>query len=1147
MTQYPKATTAPASPADSSGTVHHTASTGVRFPEIEERILKYWAQDGTFQASIDNRDSAADGNAPGSNEFVFYDGPPFANGLPHYGHLLTGYAKDLVGRYQTQRGRRVERRFGWDTHGLPAELEAMKQLGMTDKTQIEAMGIDKFNDACRASVMKYADEWKSYVTRQARWVDFDNDYKTLNVEYMESVLWAFKQLHSKGLTYNGYRVLPYCWRDETPLSNHELRMDEDVYKMRQDQTVTVTFPLKAGESDLSRRLAGVCALAWTTTPWTLPTNLALAVGPQISYVVVPEGPNGTLLGAAPVGPTTDPRAEPVETQTRRFLIASDLLGAYAKDLGYGDGADGGAAAAEAVEASYPGAELAGLEYQPLWNYFEDTEKYGTENAWRILVADYVTTTDGTGIVHQAPAYGEDDQRVCEEAGIPVVLSIDEGARFLPLFATGELAEIAGLQVFDANKPITRVLRANGRLIRQASYEHSYPHCWRCRNPLIYRAVSSWYVEVTKVRDRMVELNQEINWIPGNVKDGQFGKWLANARDWSISRNRYWGSPIPVWQSDDPDYPRTDVYGSLAELQADFGRLPRNKAGQVDLHRPFIDELTRPNPDDPRSPQDGQSTMRRVEDVLDVWFDSGSMPYGQVHYPFENEEWFNTHNPADFIVEYIGQTRGWFYMLHILSTALFDRPAFRNVISHGIVLGSDGQKMSKSLNNYPDVSEVLDRDGSDAMRWFLMSSPILRGGNLVVTEQGIRDGVRQVILPLWNVYSFFTLYANAAKGSGADDGGAAAGSAGPGAGPRGYEAKLRYDGYTDTLDEYLLANTGDLVRNTTALLDSYDISGACDELRSYLDMLTNWYVRRSRQRFFDESPDAFDALYTSLEALCRVAAPLLPLIGEEIWRGLTGGRSVHLADWPDASLFGSNPELVEQMNRTQQICSVGSSLRKAAKLRVRLPLQELTVVAPGAETLAGLAAVVADELNIREVRLVDTAHASPEQFGIEQKLVVNARAAGPRLGKDVQAAIKGAKSGDWLIGQDGNVTAGGLLLEPQEYTLETVVAGSSEGDGASAKAVAVLPGGGFVVLNTAVTPELEAEGVARDMVRAIQQARKDAGLHVSDRILTIVSGPQEVIDALHSNAELVKAETLSVRLEYVPGDVDITVTVERTVA
>lgn len=1106
MTYYPKASAAPSG----AGAKTSGVSASVKFPEIEERILKYWDQDGTFQASIDQRPADLPGGAPGSNEFVFYDGPPFANGLPHYGHLLTGYAKDLVGRYQTQRGKRVERRFGWDTHGLPAELEAMKQLGMTDKTQIEAMGIDKFNDACRASVMKYANEWKAYVTRQARWVDFENDYKTLNVEYMESVLWAFKQLHEKGLTYNGYRVLPYCWKDETPLSNHELRMDDDVYKNRQDQTVTVTFPITAGESGLSRQLAGVQALAWTTTPWTLPTNLALAVGPGITYAVLPAGPNG-IKAASPDAPVTG-----------SFLLAADLLGTYAKDLGYDDAA----AAAAAVTSTHTGAELDGLRYEPLWHDFSDTEKFGTENAWRILVADYVTTTDGTGIVHQAPAYGEDDQKVCEEAGIPVILSVDEGAKFLPLFKHGDLHDIAGLHVFEANKPITQVLRAQGRMVRQASYEHSYPHCWRCRNPLIYRAVSSWYVEVTKFRDRMSELNQEINWIPGNVKDGQFGKWLANARDWSISRNRYWGSPIPVWQSSDPEYPRTDVYGSLAEIEADFGRLPLNNDGQVDLHRPFIDELTRPNPDDPRTPEEGQSVMRRVEDVLDVWFDSGSMPYGQVHYPFQNEAWFDTHNPADFIVEYIGQTRGWFYMLHILSTALFDRPAFRNVISHGIVLGSDGQKMSKSLRNYPDVSEVLDRDGSDAMRWFLMSSPILRGGNLVVTEQGIRDGVRQVILPLWNVYSFFTLYTNAAKGG------------------DGYDAQLRYDGYADTLDQYLLANTGDLVRNMTAQLDSYDISGACDELRSYLDMLTNWYVRRSRQRFFDENVDAFDALYTALEAVSRVSASLLPLVSEEIWRGLTGGRSVHLANWPDAGLFPANPALVEAMDRVQQICSTGSSLRKAANLRVRLPLQELTVVAPGADALEGFAAVVADELNLRSVRMLDAASASPEEFGIEQKLVVNARAAGPRLGKNVQLAIKGSKSGDWSVSDAGVVTAGGLALEPQEYTLETVVA-ESEGGSAS---VAVLPGGGFVVLNTEVTPELEAEGLARDMVRAIQQARKDAGLNVSDRIRTTVAAAQNVLDALLANAELVKTETLTLELDTVPAESgEPRITVEKTEA
>ncbi|TYC99456.1 isoleucine--tRNA ligase [Arthrobacter echini] len=1093
---YPKAVS-PALESQDGPRASTGSSASPRLAELEERVLDYWQQDGTFQASIDARAAGVDG----SNEFVFYDGPPFANGLPHYGHLLTGYAKDLVARYQTQRGHRVERRFGWDTHGLPAELEAMKQLGMTDKQQILAMGIDKFNDASRASVMKYADQWRDYVTRQARWVDFDNDYKTLNPEYMESVLWAFKTLHQKGLTYSGYRVLPYCWNDETPLSNHELRMDEDVYQDRQDQTVTVSFPLRVGTTELSQQLAGVEALAWTTTPWTLPTNAALAVGPGITYVVVD--------------------AER-DHATRRYLIAEDLLGNYAKDLGFADAA----AAREAITSRHLGSELEGLTYEPLWDYLADPEEGGYRNAFRILVADYVTTTDGTGLVHQAPAYGEEDQAVCEQAGIQVILSVDEKARFLPLFSRGPLAEIAGLQVFEANRVITRVLKAGERLIRQSSYVHSYPHCWRCRNPLIYRAVSSWYVEVTKIRDRMVELNQDITWIPGNVKDGQFGTWLSNARDWSISRNRFWGSPIPVWQSDDPEYPRTDVYGSLAELQADFGRLPVNHEGEVDLHRPFIDELTRPNPDDPT----GRSTMRRVEDVLDVWFDSGSMPYAQVHYPFENEQWFETHHPADFIVEYIGQTRGWFYMLHILSTALFDRPAFRNVISHGIVLGSDGQKMSKSLKNYPDVSEVFDRDGSDAMRWFLMASPILRGGNLVVTEQGIRDGVRQVILPLWNVWHFFALYTNAAF-----DG-------------AGYEARTvtpeAAASLAEPIDRYILANTGNLVRDLTEALDAFTISEACESLRRYLDTLTNWYVRRSRQRFFDEDTDAFDVLYTCLETVCRVAAPLLPLVTEEIWRGLTGCRSVHLTDWPDTTSFPADPELVEQMDRTRQVCSVGSSLRKAANLRVRLPLRELTVVAPGATDLGGqYRSIIADELNLKEVRLVDSADADPSEFGITQRLVVDARAAGPRLGRNVQTAIKASKAGEWHVDGDGGVVVGGLALEPHEYTLDTVVVGNE----AESKAVTVLPGGGFLVLDTEVTDELAAEGTARDAIRAVQQARRDADLRISDRISTVIGVAPAQVAALEANAELISAETLTVRLRIIAdedADGDFAITVEK---
>ncbi|MFW0154957.1 isoleucine--tRNA ligase [Rothia sp. P6271] len=1072
------------------------------FPALEESILEYWKNDGTFAESVKYREAGENG----SNEFVFYDGPPFANGLPHYGHLLTGYVKDLVARYQTQRGHKVERRFGWDTHGLPAELEAMKQLGMTDKQEILDMGIDSFNDAARSSVLKYTNEWQNYVTRQARWVDFENDYKTLNIEYMESVIWAFKQLYDKGLTYQGFRVLPYCWKDETPLSNHELRMDDDVYKDRQDPSVTVAFTITndtslAKNPTIAQELAGVEAMAWTTTPWTLPTNQALAVGPEITYVVVAGAGNYS---------------------ERRFLIAEDLLNNYSKDLGYDEAQE----AQEAIISRYQGRDLEGLRYEPLWDYFTDTEKWNTHKAWQILVAEYVTTSDGTGLVHQAPAYGEDDQKVCEEYGIHVILSIDEGAKFLPLFGEktpsgqNDLAEIAGVQIFEANRTIINALKAQGTLLREKSYVHSYPHCWRCRTPLVYRAITSWYVKVTDFKDRMSELNQQINWIPENVKDGQFGKWVENARDWSISRNRFWGSPIPVWVSDDPNYPRMDVYGSLAELEADFGRLPLNKNGEPDLHRPYIDELTRPNPDDPT----GKSTMRRVEDVLDVWFDSGSMPYAQVHYPFENKEWFDSHNPADFIVEYIGQTRGWFYTLHILATALFDRPAFTNVISHGIVLGSDGQKMSKSLRNYPDVSEVLDRDGSDAMRWFLVSSPILRGGNLIVTEEGIREGVRQVMLPLWNVYHFFALYTNAAH-QGA-----------------GYQAQLRYTS-EHVMDRFILGKTRELITTVTEAMDSYDVSGATEALRHYTDTLTNWYVRRSRERFFEEDTVAFDVLYTALTTVVKTAAPLLPLVSEEIYRGLTGERSVHLTDWPEAELFTDESDLIRLMETTRSICSAGSSLRKTHKLRVRQPLRSMTVAVTHGAALSGVYEnIIADELNLKEVRLLDAADVKPTDFGISQQLKVNARAAGPRLGKNVQQAIKAAKTGDWSVAEDGTVTVAGgsIALESHEYELQTIV---DETAGQSHQAVSVLPGGGFLVLDTQLTPELEAEGIARDAIRTIQQARKDAQLVVSDRIELTVAAPERTRQAIQSFEQLVAGETLATSVHYQDAS-ELSITVKK---
>lgn len=1007
-----------------------------KFPALETDVLQYWDADDTFRASISRR-----ADAP---EYVFYDGPPFANGLPHYGHLLTGYVKDIVPRYRTMRGYRVERRFGWDTHGLPAELEVQRQLGITDKAQIEEMGIEKFNDACRASVLKYTNEWRAYVTRQARWVDFDNDYKTLEPEFMESVIWAFKQLWDKGLAYEGNRVLPYCWNDETPLSSHELRMDDDVYQSRQDPAITVGFRVDGGaHSDLE----GAYLLIWTTTPWTLPSNQAVAVNPDVAYVQV-QGSDG-----------------------RRYVLAQARLAAYARELGE----------EPQVLATYSGRDLLETRYIPPFPYFSDAPE-----SFRVLPADFVSTEDGTGIVHMSPAYGEDDMVTTQAAGIEAVTPVDSKGRF-----DGTVPDYAGQHVFDANPQIIRDLKAgsgpaqaNGAvLLRHETYEHSYPHCWRCRNPLIYRAVSSWFIKVTEFRDRMVELNQEITWYPEHVKDGQFGKWLAGARDWSISRNRYWGTPIPVWKSDDPAYPRVDVYGSLDELERDFGVRP------TDLHRPYIDELTRPNPDDPS----GRSTMRRIEDVFDVWFDSGSMPYAQVHYPFENDDWFDSHFPGDFIVEYIGQTRGWFYTLHILATALFDKPAFKTCVAHGIVLGNDGQKMSKSLRNYPDVTEVFDRDGSDAMRWFLMASPILRGGNLIVTEQGIREGVRQVLLPLWNAYTFLVLYA-----------------------PK--KGTWRTDS-AHVLDRYILAKLAVLRDDLTASLDVCDISGACDQLRQFTEALTNWYVRRSRSRFWEEDSDAIDTLHTVLEITGRLAAPLLPLITEVIWRGLTGERSVHLTDWPEADLLPKDAQLVADMDLVREVASTGSSLRKAKKLRVRLPLPKLTVAVDNPQRLDPYRDLIADELNVKAVELTDDI-AGYGRF----ELAVNAKVAGPRLGKDVQAAIKAVKVGEAVVNADGTLTAGPAVLQPEEYSSRLVAADPEW-------TAALADGAGLVVLDGTVTEELEAEGWAKDRIRELQELRKSTGLEVSDRISVVMSVPPAHEGWARAHSELIAREILATSFEF----------------
>lgn len=1020
-------------------------TTSPSFPELEQEVLKYWEEHETFKKSVAQREDA--------EEYVFYDGPPFANGLPHYGHLLTGYVKDIVPRFRTMMGYKVDRRFGWDTHGLPAELEAEKQLGIKNRAEIDDMGLAEFNAYCKKSVLKYTQEWKDYVTRQGRWVDFDNGYKTLDIGYMESVLWAFKTLYDKGLIYKGFRVLPYSWAEHTPLSNQETHLD-DSYKMRQDPALTVAMPLciPADHPLSGTPFDGAAALIWTTTPWTLPSNLAIAVHPNETYLVV------EVAG----------EKAPAQFAGSRVVLAEARLSAYSRELGK----------KPKVMARVTGSELAGLSYTPVFNYFADNA-----NSFQILLADYVTMDSGTGVVHQAPAFGEDDMNTCNKYDIPLVIPVDMDGKFI-----SEVPEYEGLLVFDANPRIIKDIKGLGRVFRQETIDHSYPHSWRSGEPLIYMALPSWFVAVTKFRDRMVELNHDdITWIPSHIRDGQFGKWLSNARDWNISRNRYWGAPIPVWESDDPNYPRTDVYGSLDELERDFGVRPTN------LHRPDIDQLVRPNPDDPT----GKSMMRRVPEVLDCWFESGSMPYAQVHYPFENKEWFESHYPGDFIVEYIGQIRGWFYTLHVLATALFDKPSYKAVVAHGIVLGNDGLKMSKSKGNYPNVNEVFDRDGSDAMRWFLMSSPILRGGNLVVTEQGIRDGVRQALLPLWNTYSFFQMYASE-------------------------EATFRTDS-ANVLDRYILAKLAETRDVLTEQMMTTDIANACETLRLFIDALTNWYVRRSRARFWEgeessqDAKDAFDTLYTVLEVTCRLAAPLLPFASEVIWRGLTGGESVHLTDWPESDLLPHDAELVAAMDRVRVVCSTISSIRKAHKLRVRLPLLSATVAAPHVDALAPFTDIIAEEMNLREVKLTDDV-ASYGEF----QLQVNAKVAAPRLRGDVQKAIKAAKAGDYEVHADGTATVGGIELKDTEYTQRLVAQNPDS--------TAALPDGkGLVILDMTLNDDLESEGWAKDRIREIQDARRAAGLEVSDRISLTMGVPEKLRTWAERHRDLISGEVLAVDL------------------
>ncbi|MCQ2734785.1 MAG: isoleucine--tRNA ligase [Alphaproteobacteria bacterium] len=992
------------------------------FVELEKEVLKFWEQDNTFEKSVHNRDGAA--------EFVFYDGPPFANGTPHYGHIMVSYVKDVVARFQTMNGKKVERRLGWDCHGLPAEMSAEKQLGVSGRKQIEAYGVEKFNDFCRADVLKYSGIWVDMFKRIGRWVDFNNDYKTMNLPFMESVIHNFKDLYDKGLVYEDYRVLPYSWAAETPLSNFEVNLG---YRDKTDNAITVMFKLSDGRK----------ILVWTTTPWTLPSNLMLAVGKDIDYVVM-------------------------EEDGQQYIIAKARLGSYKKQLEH---------ASQVGEMK--GADLIGMSYEPMFPYFAHLKEKG---AFKVLSGEFVSTEDGTGVVHIAPGFGQDDFEACRayDENFPVVCPVDEAGKF-----TGEVADYAGQQVFDTNEPIMQWLKQNGILVKKEQYTHTYPYCWRTDTPLIYKAMSSWFVRVTDFRDEMVKNNQQINWIPGHIKDGRFGKWLEGARDWSISRNRFWGTPIPVWKSDNPQFPRVDVFGSIAEIKEKTSFTVDN------LHKPYIDDVVYPNPDDPS----GQTMMRRVSDVFDCWFESGSMPYAQIHYPFENKEWFENHFPADFIVEAMDQTRGWFYTLMVLSTALHNRPAFKNCICTGLLMAEGGQKLSKRLKNYPDPNEILDTIGSEALRWFLVSSPVLKGGNVAVDKEGkeIAKVARAAMIPLWNAFYFFTLYANAED----------------------YKAK-EITSSSETIDQYILSKLKLLAQKVKHGLETYDISEACVAISNFMEILNNWYIRRTRERFWKGDEKAFDTLYTVLVNVAKISAPLMPFICEYIYKNLTGEESVHLCDYPTLEQIKSDESLMNDMDFVQDLCSTGKFIREEKNLRNRLPLAGLTLV--GATLSPAYQEIVKDELNVKEVKFDDNlANYATKNVYLYTPLL------GKTLGKDMGAVMAAYKQGNWTLNEDNTLSIGGQTLSSELFEVRLDMKDGVAGQAFDSNKAVLL-------LDTNVTDELKREGMARDFVRMIQTLRKDKDFDISDRIeLSYQTADTELAKALSENEKYIAEQVLATKV------------------
>ena len=1017
----------------------------VDFPKMERDILKYWKDKNIFQRSIDQRE--------GAEEFVFYDGPPFATGLPHFGHFVPGTIKDIIPRYKSMQGMKVSRRFGWDCHGLPVEYEMEKELGISGKKEIEDFGVARFNESCRSIVLRYTKEWEDIVTRMGRWVDFEHDYKTMDADYMESIWWVVKQLWEKELLYEGHYILPYCPRCSTVLSNHELNLGG--YKDVHDPAITVKFSLSDEEKTFF--------LAWTTTPWTLPSNLALAVGSDIVYVKVQDG-------------------------EENYILAKERLSAYYKD-----------AADYTVIWEKRGRELTGLSYTPLFPYFADAAEKG---AFKVFSADYVTTEDGTGIVHTAPGFGEDDYNTLKGTEIPTVCPVDEECKF-----TAEVTDFQGRFVKEADKDIIGRLKEEGKLVKMHNYLHSYPHCWRCKSPLIYRAISSWFVDIGKVKDKMLGANNQIYWVPNHLQAGRFGKWLENARDWAISRNRYWGNPIPIWKCDTCG--ETECLGSRDELKEKSGK-PLS-----DLHKHFVDEVT--------YACSCGGTMKRVPEVLDCWFESGAMPYAQNHYPFENKEHFEANFPADFISEGLDQTRGWFYTLTILAAALFDKPAFKNVVVNGLVLAEDGKKMSKSERNYSDPVAVMNEFGADALRLFLMNSAVVRAEDLKYSDEGVKEVLKGILIPLWNSYSFYVTYANI-----------------DGVNPKGAPENPE-----NPLDRWILSEMAKLVEEFTEQIEAYELQKAIGPIVAFIDNLNNWYIRRSRRRFWRSENDldkdqAYQTLYAVLMTLVHVAAPIVPFITEEIYRNLRqpdSPESVHLSDFPVADPALRDRELEEKMQVTQQAVSMGRALRAVHSLKTRQPLKAIHMVTKSdhdKRILREMEEIIREELNVKEVLLREN-----EEDLVEYKAKANFKVLGSGLGKTMKTAAARLEAPNPQEIQsllEGNTLYIDLPELQLELTEESILVQRFEKEN-----LKVLNEGALTVaLDPEITEELRQEGLVRDIIRSVQNLRKETGLDVSDRIRLYLQGEPEVREAVSAFQDYLTSETLSESLVWETRQGQITV-------